>query len=110
MKEPIIANNKGDVLIFETVKAAEAYIEPIDIRNKEYTIYDSAGRLLRGRIKKVKWHEEVELEEAEVEPSHQEELRAVLINFLKAVSVTKQNRDDYSLEEVLEATLPYKYV
>lgn len=43
---PVIADNHGDLLIFESVSKAEAYIEAIDVLNNEYVLYDSEGRLL----------------------------------------------------------------
>ena len=43
---PIIANQKGDVLLFESISDVEAFVEPIDAKNGEYSIFDSRGLLL----------------------------------------------------------------
>lgn len=47
---PIIANQKGDVLIFERLEEAESYVEAIDVLNDEYSIFDSRGLLLVPRV------------------------------------------------------------
>ena len=46
IKHPIFLDNFGDVLVFESVRDATRYIEPIDVTNNEYVGYDSEGRLL----------------------------------------------------------------
>jgi hypothetical protein len=53
MRPPIFAYNKGDLLVFDSVKAAELYIEPIDIANREYVFYDARGCVLEARIGKT---------------------------------------------------------
>jgi hypothetical protein len=51
MRPPIIIDNHGDMLFFDTIQQAEKYLEPIDVRNQEYAVYDSAGMKLRQVIK-----------------------------------------------------------
>jgi len=47
MKAPIITNENGDISFFASIQNATSYIEPIDIRNDEYEIYDSEGIILK---------------------------------------------------------------
>ena len=47
MKPPIIVNEHGDVSFFASVAAAAAYLEPVDVRNGEYVVYDSSGSVLQ---------------------------------------------------------------
>jgi competence transcription factor ComK len=49
MKPPIIVDEKGPVYIFETLRDAELYLEPIDVKNNRYVAYDSESRWLRLR-------------------------------------------------------------
>lgn len=46
MKAPIIVYD-GDVLVFESVKKAEGYLEPIDVERGDFVTYDSESCLLR---------------------------------------------------------------
>jgi hypothetical protein len=46
MRPPIFADYKGDLCIFESVAAAERYIEPIDAQNQECAVFDADGRIL----------------------------------------------------------------
>lgn len=72
MKAPIIVDENGSVDAFQTVESAERYLEAIDIKNEEYQIYDSEGRLLKGEFSDL-WGP-VTLRAVEDEPSHQAEL------------------------------------
>lgn len=46
MKPPIVIDENGDICIFETKEVAEQYIEPIDVINHEYTVFDADGNCL----------------------------------------------------------------
>jgi len=46
MKLPIIVNEHGSCDVFATVEEAEAYMEPIDVENGEYTVTDANGQNL----------------------------------------------------------------
>ena len=46
MRPPIFADYKGDLCVFESVAAAERYIEPIDAQNRECSVFDADGRIL----------------------------------------------------------------
>ncbi len=102
MEPPIIVDNKGDVSIFDSVEKAERYLEPIDIRNDEYVIYDREGRLLRGAIVKHFLAERVKLEPASEPGSAMSRLHDVLVDFLARVGArTEKPLDQCSLEELL---------
>ena len=42
----VIVVDNGDLSFFKTLQDAENCLEPIDVKNNEYVIYDSKGRLL----------------------------------------------------------------
>lgn len=47
MELPIIVDAKGDLLVFDSVQALSAYIEPIDVEAGEYPqTFDAKGRPL----------------------------------------------------------------
>lgn len=90
MKLPIIIDNFGDLLVFNSVEDAQNYIEPIDVQNKEYIAYDSEGRLLDILIITEKPNrfsslvgkgEQIVLQPAESEPRHATELHNKLIHY-----------------------------
>jgi hypothetical protein len=47
---PIIADENGDVHLFESLRDAEEYVEPVDVENDEYNFYDSTGLVLKGEV------------------------------------------------------------
>jgi hypothetical protein len=85
MQPPIIADNHGDVLVFGCVADAEKYVEPVDVKNGEYSFFDSEGRQLSAEIVRSVLSEKVRLRATEDTPTHQAELRDTLVGFLRAV-------------------------
>jgi hypothetical protein len=104
MKTPIIVDENGPVYIFETLKDAELYLEPIDVSNNRYVAYDSEGRLLRLRPTEPR----VTIESAESIPTHSSELRAALIGYLGYFGVDKDWLAQASLKEMVEKSVDYK--
>jgi hypothetical protein len=95
MKPPIILDNRGDLLIFGSANDAVAYVEPIDVENKEYVAYDSEGCLLSLSVR-GRWIKRIIIEPQETDPAHGEELRGKLEKFLVHVFV-RQGRDPIHL-------------
>lgn len=77
---PVFIDEHGDVSVFRSVAAAVAYIEPIDVRNREYCGYDSLGRLLDLSC----FAGAVRISLAERIPTHTVVLLALLRSFLRA--------------------------
>lgn len=46
MQTPLVVSEMGDIDLFETVREAEVYLEPIDVENDEYEAFDASGRRL----------------------------------------------------------------
>lgn len=105
MKPPLIADNKGDILVFRSLQEAEAYIEPVDVQNQEYAVYDSEGRLLRLiAIKRNK----VVIEPMEDEPSHAFQLQTLLQKHLMTLGLPSEWVRKASLAELVAKRLEYK--
>jgi hypothetical protein len=105
---PIFLSDGGDLLIFESVDDARGYIEAVDVVDGVYVAYDSQGRLLKLGISASLSKQVVEIDIAEVEPTHQETLRNVLMEFLKAAHRSESLLAQDSLEELVIKSLPYK--
>src|SRR2546430_4351631 len=98
MKAPIIADDFGDLLVFESQKAAESYLEAIDVKKRDYPVYDSEGRRLSATVvKDSKGRERVAILNREDQPQHQAELRSLLIAFLDQVLKPRENLEALSL-------------
>ena len=46
MTPPIIVNENGDVTLYQSAETAARALEPIDVKNNEYVVYDSEGFVL----------------------------------------------------------------
>jgi len=103
MKPPIIVSDPGDIFIFESVEAAERYIEPWGL--EQLSAYDSEGRLLSLTPGDYVAH----IDLAEKEPSHANELRNVLVCYLwevgPRVGISRDWLLEASLEQIVSVTL-----
>ncbi|MFM6268229.1 MAG: hypothetical protein ACKPGT_03580 [Microcystis sp.] len=99
---PIIVYDNGDLLIFESNRIAESYLEPIDI--DVYTAYDCKGHLLKLMIQ----NNRVIIQLAEREPNHINELRQILIGFMLRLGVQSDWLSNASLQDLIIKSLEYK--
>jgi hypothetical protein len=98
MKLPIIVNESGDILIYRTVEQAECALEPIDVKNGAYVVYDSQGRRvslsLVTEIKSTifgffsKTIEKVKIVEDPSAVSDEHGLRCMLVKFLSRANMS----------------------
>ncbi|MEA5532979.1 hypothetical protein [Crocosphaera sp. XPORK-15E] len=102
IKTPVVIYDQGDVLIFESIKIAESYLESIDIPG--YLAYDCEGRLL----KLIPEKQRVKIELAESESSHQHQLQQILIDFLTKLGHDFLELSQMSLGELVTKSLVYK--
>jgi hypothetical protein len=101
---PIIVDEQGTAMIFESTEDAERYLEPIDVRNNEYVAYDSEGRLLR----LIPTTPHITIESAELEPRHSNEVRELLENLLAYTGVAVDTLRRESLQNLVLKSLEYK--
>ena len=48
--EPLVAEEHGDVLWFDSARSAAKYVEAVDVRNAEYRFYDAKGFRLAAEV------------------------------------------------------------
>jgi hypothetical protein len=93
------------------VREAEGYLEATDVLNDEYQrAFDGEGRLLRLTVRSKTALErlrtfsgdDVIVEAAEEQPSHAEDLKALLISSLRALAPDRSALETQSLRELLD--------
>lgn len=104
MKPPIIVNESGDADIFDSVEQAEGYLEAVDVNDGRYEAYDSEGR----KLLLTATSDAVKIQEGEVEPTHADELRTILINFLVNMGDTDHGLRGLSLEKLVTISLLHR--
>jgi hypothetical protein len=102
MRPPIIADNRGDVLVFDTVAAAESYMEPVDVRNDEYIVFDSEGRFLTPSVESARRGERTLLKDAEPTPAHASEARKTLLQVLMRSSRSAPGMEQMTLAQLID--------
>jgi hypothetical protein len=119
MKPPIIALEGNSILIFKSVGEAEGYLEPVDVENGEYRVFDTQGHLLRLEIEYVEeerkclwfstkgWREKVSITDYHPPIDMTSELRESLITYLsKRDDVSTTWLERASLEELVSKAYP----
>ena len=104
IKPPVIVDETGDIDVFESVEAAEIYLEPIDVENDRFVAFDSVGRLLR----LLPTTPRVTIESAEEFPNHAGRLRELLIQFLKDCGSTDPDVSKLEVPELVQKSLAFK--
>lgn len=105
MKLPIIISEHGDVSVFNTIEAAEQYLEAIDVKNNEYIAYDANGKLLNLKIvlKGKQQIEHVQVCENNNDMEEPETLRTILLNLLLQFGVPIP--EESPLDKIIEKTI-----
>lgn len=102
MEAPIILSENGDVSFFDSVHAAEEYVEPIDVRNQEYVAYDRTGRRLDLRVvTKYRLRDVVEIVDREDAETAPEELGELMRTHLSALGFQPVEFDGLSLDALV---------
>lgn len=112
MKPPIVINESraldepGDLSIWPNPKAAEEYVEPIDVQNQEFFVFDSEGKLLRFETD----GERCWLVEAEPTPTHQAVLRKILQDLFRYFQAEETWVQSASLDDLVnEGVKKFRY-
>jgi hypothetical protein len=104
IKPPIIVDEHGTAMVFESIDDAERYLEPIDVSNGEYVAYDSEGRLL----KLIATKPQITIQSDDLEPQHQGHVGELLIRLLSHAGVPSDVLERKSLQELVQGSLEYK--
>lgn len=118
VKLPLIIYEGYDVFLFSSVKMAEDYLEPIDIKAHVYCGFDSEGRPLKFSVirQSLGWRhcfakvEQVVIGIDEVKPKQETELRKVLLTLLTHAKAVPKNAEELALSELVELSLPHALI
>ncbi len=108
MKPPIIISEPGVIYVFDSVDRAIGFIEPPDVFDNLYIGYDSEGRLLNLKAVSRDYKNPIMIEPTEDIPTHQTELRNLIVDYLKRGGVSEHWLEQASLEQlILECSSPW---
>jgi len=114
MNLPIIINENGDVSVFNSIEAVEMTLEVIDINDNAYQAYDSNGNLLKlspkwGKTINRLWFikltfdvEKVYISELHPVQNHADELRQILISYLRRTGWNQDDLTHQTLDELIQ--------
>lgn len=97
MKPPIITNENGDVSFFESVQDATRCLEPIDVANDEYEIFDAEGFVLKAMATKPI----ITILEKEPRECRKDHLVNILRSFYSNIVLETKWIEDASLEQLV---------
>lgn len=101
---PVYLIEGKDIIIYSSVSDLQGHLEPIDIRDNNYSCYDSEGRLLKletdGRYIKLLVTEE--------EPKHTDKLEASLREYL--IGMKESTAEEMNCDLPCLVNLSMKYV
>lgn len=100
---PIFVAEGLDIGIFETVEDAERSLEPWWVEEGLGRVYDAQGRLLVLKVKGKR----VSIQSSELEPSHVEEMKSLLREYLKVRSAPEGNDQNCDLPCLVEVCRKY---
>lgn len=102
MRPPIIVDDNGDMVIFESLDEAQKYIEPTDVDSGDCLAFDSEGRLLRAEVvTRALILRRVRLQPAEQEPTHAGLLRSRLVEFFERLGHSRAELETEALEQLI---------
>jgi hypothetical protein len=111
MQVAIVLDNNGDLLFFRDVEQAETYVEPIDVRNGEYTGFDAEGRTLSLSVESRQEggvlgrlggrSERVAIASDVTTAKHRDQLERDVRDFLRRAGVEQQWLDTAPLEALI---------
>jgi len=109
MSEIVIAYEHGDILIFDSRERAEKYLEPIDVKNDEYILYNGDGkRLIANVVRDSNGIDRTVIFEDRVDNSAQDELREILTRLLTLSGFDLDSLKNMTLSELVSVSLKFK--
>jgi len=110
LNPPIFVIEGLDVTVYHSIEDTLRALEPVDVRNNEYSVYDSEGHRLELGVARVPFwgFEKVVLDDVESEPKHAPELASQLASFLADSGVDPTWLAAASLSQLEKKTLELK--
>jgi hypothetical protein len=107
VNDPIVVDNHGDLMIFQTADAAQSYMEPIDIENGEYEVHDAVGNRLDIFVTETGRVPTVTLRTVAGRLPEPEKVEEKLRSFLLRVGRDARAVHGASLQELVEMSAEY---
>jgi len=113
MEFPLISFCDGDILVFSSKDFAENYIEPIDVENNEWVVFDVTGKKLELRVNtkysrtpffSKEWVEVFEPNFSNLE--NRDECKQLLITSIRTLSDKEKKRYGFPVSDELLSTTP----
>jgi hypothetical protein len=114
VKCPLIFSANDDFVIFRTADDLIRYIEPMDVDDGDYVVYDSEGRVLSLYTKKpsgpLGFLKNVEIGIHESELVKPDDLRNILISHLETLGKGQASDRDLDLTELIQRAADAGYL
>jgi hypothetical protein len=119
MKFPIVLSEHGDITVFADKESAENYLEPQDLTNAEYEIFDANGNRLCSKIKEIPARhilgkllrvklKAVELSDFPGVQNESERLRDLLLQYMTRVKPSFED-NAAPIVELIDAVLTWRH-
>jgi hypothetical protein len=105
MKKIYILNEHGDVNIFKSEKDMIDYVEPIDVENEEYEVFDSEGLKYRLYTKSFKNDGSVKIFLSSTGKYDKGKLKNILLDFLTKIDRSFKTKRSLELDDLINKTI-----
>lgn len=110
---PLTAFCDGDICVFSSKENAESYMEPIDVENEEWTVFDAAGNKLGIHVAihpsriGIFVTESVEITEPNLPNlDDKNELRQLLTASIRNLTNKERNKHGFPVSDVALSSIP----
>lgn len=108
MKAPFVMGPPDDIIVFSSLKGFQSYVGPWSRNSFDPPIYDSEGRLFKiASDESGKSPAGNTLTPLEEKPSHAEDARRLLVEYLQRLPAAPPRLHERSLHELFALALPY---
>lgn len=97
IRPPLVVYNWGDVEVFPSVEAVKEYVEPVDVNNGEYLVFDSEGRILELQASS---RGEISLQPADSNSRFKPQVRFMLLKLMKHMRIDSRGMEKCVVEQL----------
>lgn len=123
MKFPILSDEKGDIMLFNSIDEMRGYLEPIDVKNGAYMFWDADGFRVEGivkmceekrpwGIKRLSWISIVDQSKASIEFRRknpcEKDVEGMKTRLVKFIKMHARSPLGHSLDELMQQAIMLK--